>query len=367
MTKEIPLHPFPCGPETDGFFAALASALVPCLKITEDKPYWCNPKGSYCINCGMCGDASNITKNRVMLYHTLITASGVAFTFDYPEDDTVPYHTMPNVNTPWRWEEPFIAQLMDFAGFTYERKYNKTVKEMYGDIKKAIDAGYTAMVANHGVWATELEWISCWSVVYGYTDDGICVMKYGGEKVTLTDGQFEDWIVITGQKKCTQTYFDILQRIYNILSHPSHDKLEKEIYNDLDNVTDENAVQLAYKLVVGINGVPIETRWHAAEAFISIDNLLYPLTDNMEIKNKLKDLFFEYYINDNSTGTHITGWKIWGALKIGTETNYMPIPESFELIKKTEVQKELKRLFKIVFDNDRIIAGELIKILNNKS
>ena len=141
------------------------------------------------------------------------------------------------------------------------------------------------MAANHSVYPDEMAWVSCWKIICGYTDDGITVMNYGGGISDETDGAYEDIIVITGEADrannadCKQTYFDILKRIHAVLSDPSHDALENEIMSDLSNVTPENAVMLSYKLM-GINGVPIEARWHAAEAFTSKDNLLYSLVDS---------------------------------------------------------------------------------------
>lgn len=99
-----------------------------------------------------------------------------------------------------------------------------------------------------------------------------------------TSGRHEDIIVITGTADCPgngegkRDYLDVLKGIYAVLSDPSHDVLEEEIMTDLSNVTAENAPMLSYKLM-GINGVSIEARWHAAEAFTSKDNLLYSLAE----------------------------------------------------------------------------------------
>ena len=362
MKKQIEILPYPIGAESNGFIAALSSAVLPCLGFTEATPYWCAPKGSYCIKCGSCGNPSGLKKHQEMMYHTLLTASGLAFTFDYPEDDSVAYHTMPGISVGWRWEEPFVAALMDFIGLSYERCRNKTASEMHAVIKTAVDSGYTALAANHGQWSGGTEWSHCWNAVVGYTDDGICVLRHGGEIITENQSAYEDWIVITGKAERRQTYRDVLERIYRILTDPSHDAIEQEIYSDLSHVTPENAVGLAYKLM-GINGVPIESRWHSAEAFCSCDNLLSSLTDNKEIKSQLSDLFFSRYIANNNNETHGTGWKIWGTLNVGPHTGYMPTEESFALIQKPEVQEELKRLYKIVFDNDRAVAAGIYEIL----
>lgn len=366
MKKLLEISPFPAGAQSDGFFAALASAVLPCLGIKEESPYWCSPKGAYCTGCGGCGDRSNLQKHQEMMYHTLLAASGAAFTFDYPEDDSVAYHTMPGIPLGWRWEEPFVADLADFAGLSYERYTAQSVSEMLDAIRKSVDSGYTALVADHGQWKEASEWARCWNVVCGYTDDGLLVMRPGGEIAEERGGTHEDWIVFTGRARRKQTYRDILEKICAVLSDQSHDSLEQLIDESLSDVTPENAEKLAH-MTMGINGVPIESRWHAAEAFCSCDNLLSGMTEDEALKSRLCELFFKRYIANDSGETHGTGWKIWGALGVGPATGYMPTDESYALIQRPEVQAEMKRLFQIVFANDRAVADGIRAALANLS
>lgn len=379
MKKQLTTHPFPHDAESNGFIAALSSVVCAAKKYTDDTPYWCTSKDCYCKKCGDCTGQS-LGKTQSSVYHCLLTVSGLAFVFDYPEDDSVGAHTIPDTPVGWRWDDGFMADIMGFAGLSFIRFKNKTIAEIREIIKDSIDAGYPAMAANHNVYTDETAWVSCWKIVCGYTNDGITVMNYGGEVNDETSGAYEDIIVITGEvdrtnsAACKQIYFDILKRIYAVLSDPSHDALENEIMSDLSNVTPENAVMLSYKLM-GINGVPIETRWHAAEAFTSKDNLLYSLVDSSPAdsaeSNKLKaaaeklaDLFFKRYSAEGNNETHGIGWKIWSCLNVGPQTGYLPTEESFKLIHHSDVQNELKRLFKIVFDNDRAVADGILEILN---
>jgi len=357
--KQIPIVPFPYGAESNGFMAALASAILPCLGITADTPYYCAPKGSHCIHCSGCDP---LCKHQEMLYHTLLTASGLAFTFDYPEDDNVSFHTLPNIPVGWRWEEPFVSDLMSFAGLAYTRYVSRSILDMRNILLSAIDAGYPALCANHGPWKDEAEWARCWNIVCGYTDEGLLLMRHGGQVVVETDSLYDDWIVITGHIERKASYHSLLEKIAAILSHSSHDALEREIMEDLGRVTPENAVSTVFKML-GINGVPIEARWHAAEAFVSRENLISSLTDDDDLKTKLADLFFDRYIADNNDETHGIGWKIWGALKCGPETGYMPTEESFALIQQPSVQSELRRLFQIIFANDRAVATGIRALL----
>ena len=358
--KKIEFVPFPSGEESNGFFAALSSAVMPCLGITADTPFWCSPNGSYCKHCQNNCDIWH--RHQEMLYHTLLTASGTAFTFDYPEDDEVDFHTLPDTPIGWRWEEPFVENLMHFTGLSYMRYTDKSIPEMRDILCKSIDSGYTALCADTRSISENGAWVRCWNVVCGYTDDGILVMHHGGEIITENDTFYSDWIVITGKAERKQTYRDVLERIYKILTDPSHDALAKDIEAILSRVTPENAAFTAC-VMMGINNVPIETRWHAAEAFCSADNLLSSLTDDSAVKQKLSALFFDRYIANDNNETHGIGWKIWGTLNVGPATGYMPTEESFALIQKPEVQEDLKRLFKIVFDNDRAVAKVIHNIL----
>lgn len=379
MKKQLTVHPFPHDAESNGFIAALSSAVCAAKKYTDDTPYWCTTKGCYCKKCGDCNGQS-LGKTQSSVYHCLLTASGLAFGFDYPEDDSVGAHTIPDTPIGWRWDDDFMSDIMGFAGLSFIRFKNKTVAEIREIIKDSIDAGYPAMAANNSVYPDEMAWVSCWKIVCGYTDDGITVMNYGGEVSDETSGTYEDVIVITGEVDrangvaCKQAYFNVLKRIYAVLSDPSHDALENEIMSDLSNVTPENAVMLSYKLM-GINGVPVEARWHASEAFASKDNLLYSLVNSSlddsaesnELKvvaEKMADLFFERYVADGNSETHGIGWKIWACLNVGPQTEFLPTEESFKLIQQSDVQNELKRLFKIVFDNDRAVAGGIMEILS---
>lgn len=385
MKKQLTVHPFPHDAESDGFIAALSSVVCAAKKYTNKTPYWCTSKSCYCKKCGNC-EGQSLGKAQLSVYHCLLTASGIAFGFDYPEDDSVGAHTIPNTPVGWRWDDDFMSDIMNFAGLSFIRCKNKTVAEIRTIIKNSIDAGYPAMAANHSVYPNETAWVSCWKIVCGYTNDGITVMNYGGEVSDETSGAYEDIIVITGEfdrvddTACVgnnmgnQSYFDVLRRIHAVLGDPSHDALEAEIMDDLSNVTPENAVMLSYKLM-GINGVPIEARWHAAEAFISKGNLLYSLVDSSLASSaesnklkvaaeKLSDLFFTRYIAEGNNGTHGIGWKIWACLNVGPQTGYLPTDESFKLIQQNDVQSELKRLFRIVFDNDRAVDDGIMEILN---
>ena len=51
-----------------------------------------------------------------------------------------------------------------------------------------------------------------------------------------------------------------------------------------------------------------------------------------------------------------------GVLGVGPETGYGITPESAERLLNPEMRNEIKRLFKIVFDNDQAVLTELTAV-----
>ena len=60
-------------------------------------------------------------------------------------------------------------------------------------------------------------------------------------------------------------------------------------------------------MMCGIASVPIEARWHAAESFIGVENLLCHICTNKEIHSRLSDVFYARYIKDGNDETHGIG------------------------------------------------------------
>lgn len=120
---------------------------------------------------------------------------------------------------------------------------------------------------------------------------------------------------------CSSCGNHLLERIASALSYDEHTALESVIMNVLDHVMIENAMDTA-SMICDIHGVPIEARWHAAEAFVGAENLLCNICTNKEIHNRLSDIFLERYSMDGKDETHGIGWKIWSALGVGPETGY---------------------------------------------
>lgn len=343
--------PFPIDAESDNFTAALASALVITKGYTEDTPYWCVPNRRYCVHCSPCGD-NLLERHQTSIYHCLLTASTLAFGFDYPWDDSVNPHTLPGFSNGWRWDNDFINALSRFAGFSYLRFDGTSAQEeVLSKIKSSLDNGFPTLLRLEN----ETEWI----LAVGYDEDAIFGLN--SQFHALPDKWYSvmrDAIVITGNTAPDMTCKELLERIVSALSYDEHTKLEGVIMDVLDNVMVENAMDTA-GMICAINGILVEARWHAAEAFCGADNLLCKICTNKEIHSRLRDTFFARYTMEGNDETHGIGWKIWGAIGVGPKTGYNITPQSADLILQKETQETLKRLFAKVFENDRAVCAEI--------
>ena len=343
--------PFPVDAESDNFTAALASALIIARGYTEETPYWCTQNRRFCIHCRPCGDHI-LERHQLSIYHCLLTASTLAFGFDYPWDDTVEPHSLPGFQSGWRWDDGFVDALGRFAGFSYLR-FNGTSaqEEVLSTMKGFLDKGFPTLLRLEN----EMEWI----LAVGYDADII----YGLDSQfhTLPNNWYSmlrDAIVITGNNVPEMSYKEFLERIVSALSYEEHTALEGVIMNVLEDVTMENAMDVA-DMMCGINGVSVEARWHAAEAFGGDENLLCNICTNKEIHNRLSNMFLARYTMEGNDETHGIGWEIWGALGVGPETGYAITQQSAALILQKETQETLKRLFAKIFENDRVVCAEI--------
>ena len=159
-------------------------------------------------------------------------------------------------------------------------------------------------------------------------------------------------VVITGTCPKTIGFSDILSRLIKTLSHPNHAKLESELNARLEAVTASNASETAQWLL-DIVGFPIEARWHAA------DSSLNRLSGNKKIDDTLFKIIRQYVFDNELDATHGTCWKIWALLGTGPRTNYRLPENAAELLLKEGTTAELKRLFGIVFANDRFVLDVL--------
>ena len=350
--------PFPTDCESNPFFAALASVLLPALGFTEETSFPCG-RGGFCTKCGEC-KPTILQRYHLRMYHDYQTLTGVSFAWAWPELDT-DYHAIENAGADWRWPDEFIGFIMGFAGLAWQR----ISKDAQNDnIYQAI----TASIAKGVPVLLKLGNGQDWHVVTGYRNGSLYALSYKKKERLLSKWHdvFEEAIVITGRCEPTATFADILRRIIAVLEHPTHTQLEADLNRRIDEITDENAQDTA----VWLNAVasfPIEARWHAAESFTTGEDALYGmrrLTGDAAVKNLFGRIFLSYIGGEYEGNTHGVLWKVWGLLGIPSKKTGFAVPKNGgELVMKPEAQIELKRLFALVFKNDRDVLAVLKEAL----
>ena len=354
MNKQIPgIITYPFDAQSSPFFCALASVFLPALGYTEDKPFYCAPQGSDCTNCGGC-HKTTMQKHHLQLYHNYQTFTGVGFGWDWPENDSE-CQVIPGWEKDWDWPDEFFKFLFGHAGLSWKRiTKNAGEDSVIAEIKTSMNAGFPVL-ARMG---------PDWRVVTGYDGAELIGLGYKmGEAAVIPKwfGGFKDAVIITGRTVRSVSYLDILDRMIHALAHPAHAKLEKDFMTKLDGITADNVQETAEWLLDKV-GFRIEACWHAA------DSELYTLCENEAAKEKIFGMIRQYVFDSEHDATHGTCWKIWAQLGVGPETNYAPPPNAGELLLKPETQAELKRLFTIVFENDRVVLKllrEAAEIIND--
>lgn len=350
MPTKIPnIVPFPFDPQSNPFFCALASVLLPALGYTEETPYFCAPKGSNCVECGGC-KKTNLQRNHLLLYHNCQSFSGVSFGWTWPELDS-PYHTLPDAGAGWRWPDEFVEFIMGHAGLTWRRFSKGAGKdEVYPAIAASIDAGIPVLL--------KLGVGQDWHVVTGCQGGALYALTYKKKERLLRTwyDAFEYAIIVTGRREPTVTLADILRRVISVLEHPAHARLEADLNRRIDEITKENAQETA-KWLNEIVSFPIEARWHAA------DSSLQRLSDDSAVADKLFLMIRQYVFDKEHDATHGTCWKIWAQLGVSPESHYRVTRKSGKLVMRPETRAELKRLFSIVFHNDREVLAVLREAL----
>ena len=365
MLQTNHLASFPFDAESDCFFSAMASTLTYVMGLTDDTPFWCGMNRTYCIHCGRCA-GSVMQKHQRLMYHSLIAATGVAYAFDYPEDDSALMHTLPGVEKGWRWPDEFIDFNMRFAGLEWRRLSPKDGKAQAASaIKASIDSGYPVMVRLGG--RNEFGPDAAWQIIAGYDGDAVigldsCDRSLSDSGCRYTDdGLFimDDWhermidaLVIAGLRPADVTIGEVLDRSIEVLSYPMRDKLEAEILHLIDTAAPDNAQQRA-DLLGKITGVPIEARWHTAEAYDSVESPVSVLLKGSGLWQSVRNQLFDLYIHDGTGETHGVCWQIWGALGIGPQTGLKTPADAGQRLCDDKNKAILKELFQRVFENDR--------------
>ncbi len=117
----------------------------------------------------------------------------------------------------------------------------------------------------------------------------------------------------------------------------------------LKNINDQGGAWETAEWLLEKVGFPIEARWHAA------DSSLQTLCANKAGKDKIFGMIRQFVFDRELDATHGTCWKIWGQLGVGPNTGYALPENAGKLLLKPEIRDELKRLFSIVFANDKAV------------
>ena len=350
MIKEIkPIVAYPFDAQDIPFFCALSSALLPALDYTEETPYFCMPNERFCNHCGGC-NKTTLQKHHLGLYHVYQTFTGVSLGWEWPEHDS-PYQVIPDWEPGWRWPDAFMDFIFGYAGLSWKRLQKGASKEeVFAAIQSSIDAGIPAL----------LRLGMDWRVATGYGDNaelfGLGYKLGGAAAMPEWFASFEDAVLITGRVPQKVAVHDVLERMIQTLSHPAHARLEADLMAKIDGVTPANARETA-EWLLGKVGFPIEARWHAAES--GLPGLCGNEGKNHAAWDKAFGMLRQYIFDDFPDSTHGTCWKIWAQLGVGPKTNYKLPEDAADRLLKPETQAELKRMFAIVLENDRVVLGLL--------
>ncbi len=346
---------FPKDAQSSPFFGALATVLLPALGYGADTPFYCAPKGTFCIHCGNCTDSTALERNHLQIYHEYATRTGVALGWSEPDGLGL--------------DDDFVRRVMGIAGLSWKRVARKDGRAaVFRALKAAIEAGYPALMKR----GDGRDWL----VVGGYEERGRLVgldahahFDVSARPALLPDeytadgwfvlsdwfSQFRSAIVMTGGGMTRTSLADTLVCMIDALESAGLDALEREVLRRIDAVTPDNAYDTAVWLN-GVVGYPIEARWHTAECAAAT---LMRMTENPRVREKLFAVARQYVFDGELDATHGTCWKIWALLGVGSETGYSVAPETAAAIAESAAKEEGKRLFQIVFENDRVVLGLL--------
>ncbi|MCL2741487.1 MAG: SGNH/GDSL hydrolase family protein [Oscillospiraceae bacterium] len=359
------MTPFPCDAESSPFFGAMATALLPAMGYTEGTPFYCGPKGSFCIECGDCEGKSVMQRHHLQLYHDLQTFTGVSLGWDWP-DAKEGYHAIPGWEAGWDYPDGFMAFIYGYAGLAWRKVGRGMSKEgIHGEVRASIDSGLPVLMklGEGRDWHVAVGYGPDLAIVAadargcgspsdrptvrtdGYTPEGYAVIRHWM-------GQFKAAYVIEGKAEKTVGFSDVITRMILTLASPAHRRLEGEFNSKLDTVCTGNARETA-EWLLGKVGFPIEARWHAA------DSSLPRLHGGPEVREKVLGMVRQYMFDDELESTHKACWAIWGVLGVGPHTGYA-LPEGGEkALLDVEKVAEIRRLFGVVLENDRVALKAL--------
>ena len=348
MTKSIEnIVSFPVNAQRNSFFGALSSILLYRNAYTEDTPFYCGKYQRNCIRCGGCKD-SFIHKHHLKIYQYLITITGCAYFWIDKEIG----NSFDKPYTADDFSETALDRLsfaLYASGYRYESMNKNTEADVLFDrIKQSVEKKQPVLI--------KLSLGDLWAVITGYDDVKNLQYLMKSRRSPQPD---KDWynkltsiVFITDQYDSRISLPESLDHMVHHLNTGGRNKLEQKVYQKLE--TEPDGKKLG-KWLNQINGLAIETRWHASECY---RNTLIPMADD----NKCQKLLLE--ASDLHLHFHDQAWKVWGLLGVTPQTFYCVPPNINELLDKSSARAELKALFQELFTIDRQVSDLLQECLS---
>ncbi len=349
MIKSIEnLVSFPVNAQRNSFFGALSSILLYRDAYTEDTPFFCGKHQRGCIKCGDCGNEPFINKHHLKIYQYLITITGCAYFWIDKEIG----NSFDKSYLADEFSETAIDRLslaLYASGYHYE-SMNKNTEEnvLFERIKRAVEEKQPVLI--------KLSLGDLWAVITGYDDEKNLPYLMKSRRSPQPD---KDWynklsniVFITDKYNSTISLSESLDHMIRHLNTGSRNKLEQKVYQKLETEPDG---QKLGKWLNQINGLAIETRWHASECY---RNTLVTMTG----ENKCKELLLK--ASELHLRFHDQAWKVWALLGVSSETFYCVPKNINELLNKSSARAELKSLFQELFAIDRRVSNLLQECLS---
>ncbi len=349
MEKRIEnLVSFPVNAQRNSFFGALSSVLLYRNAYTEDTPFFCGKHQRNCIQCGSCRNESFIHKHHLQIYQYLITITGCAyFWIDKEIGNSYDKQYIADEFSETALDRLSLA--LYASGFHYESMNKNTEADVLFDkIKQSINEKRPVLI--------KLGLGDVWAVITGYNDDKNLpyLMKFRHSPQLNKDwyDKLSNIVFITDKYDSTISLSESLNHMIHHLNTESRNKLEQNIYQKLE--AEQDGKKLG-KWLNRINGLAIETRWHASECY---RNTLTPMLNN----NKCKEFLLK--ASDLHLHFHDQAWKIWALLGVSPQT-YYGLPHNInELLDRPSARTELKSLFGELFTIDRQVSCLLQECLS---
>ena len=235
------------------------------------------------------------------------------------------------------------------SGYRYESMNKNTEANVLFDrIKQSIKEKQPVLI--------KLGLGDLWAVITGYNDvkNLPYLMKFRHSPQLNKDwyNKLSSIVFITDKYDSDFSLSESLNHMIRHLNTSSRNKLEQSIYLKLETELDGKKLG---KWLNRINGLAIETRWHASECY---RNTLVPMFDS----NKYKKLLLE--ASDLHLHFHDQAWHIWSLLGGSPQTHYCVPHNMNELLDSSSARAELKSLFQELFAIDRQVSHLLQECLS---